>query len=110
VTARSFKSIVPRGDRLRLVVAIPRQLSAPLPAQAAVGTVSVVDGRRVLARIPLLLTRKLTPVSGLTSVARFITRPLILLVIVAAGIGGLLWRGMRRRRRMDHQRGEVEAA
>jgi D-alanyl-D-alanine carboxypeptidase (penicillin-binding protein 5/6) len=110
VTARGVQRIVPRSDRLRLVVRVPRQLSAPLPAQAVVGTVSVVDGRQVLARIPLLLTRKLTPVSGLTSAARFVTRPLTLLVIAAAVLGGLFWRGMRRRRRMDHQGGEVEAA
>ncbi len=107
---RGFARILPRTDRLRLVVKVPRQLSAPLPAQAVVGTVSVTDGRRVLDRIPLLLTRKLTPVSGLTSAARFMTQPLTLIIIVAAVLGGLFWRGTRRRRRVDHQGGEVKAA
>ena len=111
VTARGFQRILPRADRLRLVVQVPRQLRAPLPAQAVVGTVEVIAGRQVLDRIPLLLTRQLTPVSGLTSAARFVTRPLtLLIIIIAAGLGGLFWRGTRRRRRVDRQGGEVEAA
>jgi serine-type D-Ala-D-Ala carboxypeptidase (penicillin-binding protein 5/6) len=111
VAAAGFQRILPRTDRLRLVVHLPRQLRAPLPAQAVVGTVEVVDSGRVIGRIPLLLTQQLTPVSGLTSAARFITQPLTLLIIVAAALGGLFWRrGTRRRRRVDHQGGEVEAA
>ena len=110
VTGTGFEQILPRGDRLSLRIQIPKQLRPPLPAQAVVGTVEVVDGGRVLGRIPLLVTRKLTPVSSLTSAARFVTRPLTLIIIVAAVLGGLFWRGARRRRRVNHQGGEVEAA
>jgi serine-type D-Ala-D-Ala carboxypeptidase (penicillin-binding protein 5/6) len=110
IAAQGFDRILPRTDRLRLQVQVPRQLSGPMPAQAAVGTVSVIDGRRVLARVPLLLAHRLTAVSGLTIAARFVTQPLTLLVIVAAAFGGLFWRGMRRRRRIGRQGGEVEAA
>jgi D-alanyl-D-alanine carboxypeptidase (penicillin-binding protein 5/6) len=109
VAASGFARILPRSDRLRLQIQVPRQVSGPLPAQAVVGTVSVIDGRRVLARVPLVLAHRLPGVSGLTLAARFVTRPLTLLVIVAAGLGGLFWRGMRRRRRIG-QGGEVEAA
>ena len=37
------------------MVRVPRQLSAPLPAQAVVGTATVTDGGRVVDRIPLRL-------------------------------------------------------
>jgi D-alanyl-D-alanine carboxypeptidase (penicillin-binding protein 5/6) len=109
VTGAGFDRIVPRGDRLALRIRVPRQLRAPLPAQAVVGTAEVVDSGRVIGRIPLVVTRRLTPVSGLASAARFVTQPLTLLVIAAVA-GGLFWRGARRRRRVDHQGGEVEAA
>jgi D-alanyl-D-alanine carboxypeptidase (penicillin-binding protein 5/6) len=110
IAASGFDEILPRTDRLRLQVQVPRQLSGPLPAQAVVGSVSVIDGRRVLARVPLVLAHRLPAVSGLTLAARFIARPLTLLVIVAVGLGGLFWRGMRRRRRIGQRGGEVEAA
>jgi D-alanyl-D-alanine carboxypeptidase (penicillin-binding protein 5/6) len=110
VAARGFERILPRGDRLALRVQVPRQLSGPLPAQAVVGTVGVIDGPRVLARIPLVLTQRLPAVSGLTLAVRFVTRPLTLVVIVAAALGGLYWRKMRRRRRIGRQGGEVKAA
>jgi hypothetical protein len=110
IAASGFDEILPRTDRLRLQVQVPHQLSGPLPAQAVVGSVSVIDGRRVLARVPLVLAHRLPAVSGLTLAARFIARPLTLLVIVAVGLGGLFWRGMRRRRRIGQRGGEVEAA
>ena len=110
IAGRGFAMILPRGDRLRLVVRLPRRLSAPLPAQAVVGSITVIDGSRVLARVPLLSTRKLTPVSSLTSAGRFITQPLTLLVLAVMVVGGLVWRGTRRRRRVDRRRREMEAA
>ncbi len=110
VAARSVSRIVPRRDHLRLIVHLPRQLRAPLPAQAVVGRVSVVDGGQVLASVPLVSTRKLTPVSGLTSAGRFITQPLTLVLLAAVALGGLWWRGTRRRRRLNRQGREVEPA
>jgi hypothetical protein len=71
----------------------------------------VSDGNRVLVRIPLLLARRLPAVSGLAIAARFMTRPLTLLVIAAAvGACGLLVRSVRRRRRIDRRGRELEAA
>ena len=75
-----------------------------------VGTATVTDGRRVLARIPLVLAQKLPAVSGLTRATRFITRPLTLVVIAAAAGGAaLLLRNVRRRRRIGRRGRELEA-
>ncbi len=108
--AAGYTRILPRSARVRVRVQVPRQLVGPLPAQSVVGTATVTDGTRVLARIPLVLTRRLSAVSGLTRAARFVTSPLTLLVIaVAAGATGLLVRNVRRRRRIDRRGRELEA-
>jgi D-alanyl-D-alanine carboxypeptidase (penicillin-binding protein 5/6) len=110
VAARTLSRVFPRTARLRLRVDVPHQLTGPLPAQAVVGTAVVLDGRRAIARIPVLLPRRLPAVSGLAIATRFVTRPLTLLVIAAGvGAGGLLVRSARRRRRMDPG-GKLEAA
>jgi serine-type D-Ala-D-Ala carboxypeptidase (penicillin-binding protein 5/6) len=108
--AGGYSRILPRAARVRVHVAVPHQLTGPLPAQSVVGTATVTDGRRVLARIPLVLTRQLPAVSGLTRAARFVIQPVPLLVI-AAGVGGaaLLVRNVRRRRRTDRRGRELEA-
>jgi D-alanyl-D-alanine carboxypeptidase (penicillin-binding protein 5/6) len=111
VTAASgYTRILPRSAPVRVQVAVPHQLVGPLPAQSVVGTATVTDGRRVLARIPLVLTHRLPAVSGLTRAARFVTRPLTLAVIAAgAGAAALLLRNVRRRRRIGRRGRELEA-
>jgi hypothetical protein len=75
-----------------------------------VGTATVTDGKRVLARIPLVLNQRLPAVSGLTRATRFVTQPLALLVIAGvAGGAALLVRNVRRRRRVDRRGRELEA-
>jgi serine-type D-Ala-D-Ala carboxypeptidase (penicillin-binding protein 5/6) len=111
VAADTFTRVLPRRSRIRIQVQAPRQLAGPMPAQAVVGTAVVIDGGHVLTRIPLVLARRLPAVSGLTIATRFVTRPLALLVIAAAaGLAGLGLRSVRRRRRTDRRRGELEAA
>jgi D-alanyl-D-alanine carboxypeptidase (penicillin-binding protein 5/6) len=111
IAERGYQRILPRSDRLSLRVQAPHQLNGPLPAQAVVGTVSVINDGRVVDRIPLLLAHRVPAVSSLTLAARFVTRPVTLLVIFAvAGGGALFWRGTRRKRRVDRQRREVETA
>jgi serine-type D-Ala-D-Ala carboxypeptidase (penicillin-binding protein 5/6) len=108
--ASGYSRILPRSAHVRVKVAVPHQLIGPLPAQAVVGTATVTDGRRVLARIPLVLTQRLPAVSGLTRVTRFVTRPLALAVIaVAAASAALLLRNVRRRRRIGRRGRELEA-
>jgi D-alanyl-D-alanine carboxypeptidase (penicillin-binding protein 5/6) len=110
--ATGYSRILPRSARVRVTVAVPRRLTGPMPAESVVGTATVTDGRRVLARIPLVLTQRLPAVSGLTRATRFVTQPLALLVIIGGVAGGaaLLVRNVRRRRRIDRRGRELEAA
>jgi D-alanyl-D-alanine carboxypeptidase (penicillin-binding protein 5/6) len=109
--AAGYSRILPRSAHVRVTVAVPHQLSGPMPAQSVVGTATVTDGKRVLARIPLVLNQRLPAVSGLTRATRFFTQPLALLVIAGvAGGAALLVRKVRRRRRIDRRGRELEAA
>jgi serine-type D-Ala-D-Ala carboxypeptidase (penicillin-binding protein 5/6) len=111
VAAGSFTTVLARSSRVRVSVAAPRQLTGPLPAQSVIGTATVMDGQRVLTRIPLVLEHQLPAVSGLSIVTRFVTRPAALLVIVAAvGLAGWRLRTVRRRRRIDRPDPKLEAA
>jgi D-alanyl-D-alanine carboxypeptidase (penicillin-binding protein 5/6) len=108
--AAGYSRILPRSARVRVSTSVPHQLIGPLPAQSVVGTATVTDGRRVLARIPLVLTQRLAAVSGLTRATRFVTRPLTLAVIFGvAGGAALLLRNVRRRRRTGRRGRELEA-
>ncbi|HEX3978559.1 MAG TPA: D-alanyl-D-alanine carboxypeptidase family protein [Solirubrobacteraceae bacterium] len=108
--AAGYTRILPRSAPVRVDISVAHQLVGPVPAQSVVGTATVTDGRRVLARIPLVLTRRVPALSGLTRAARFITRPLALAVLVAAAGGAaLLLRNVRRRRRIGRRGRELEA-
>jgi D-alanyl-D-alanine carboxypeptidase (penicillin-binding protein 5/6) len=108
--AAGYRRILPRSAPVRVRVQVPHQLVGPLPAQAVIGAATVTDGRRVLARIPLVLTRRVPALSGLTRAARFVTRPLALVVIAAAAAAAvLLLRNVRRRRRIGRRGRELEA-
>ena len=109
-SASGYSRILPRSAHVRVRVAVPRRLTGPIPAQSVVGTATVTDGRRVLARIPLVLDQRLPAVSGLTRATRFVTQPLTLLVIAGVAVGAaLLVRNVRRRRRTDRRGRELEA-
>ncbi len=90
VAASTYTRVLPRDARVRVEVRAPRQVTGPLPARAVLGTATVIDGTRTIARVPLVLTRALPKVSGLTIAARFITRPPALAfvgVLLALGLG-----------------------
>jgi predicted PurR-regulated permease PerM len=70
--------------------------------------VVLADGRPI-ARVPLLLARALPAVSGLTIAARFISKPLMLLII-AGVLAALLALVVARRRRSRATGGDLEAA
>jgi D-alanyl-D-alanine carboxypeptidase (penicillin-binding protein 5/6) len=78
-----FTRVVAVGTRVTTKAVLPRQLTGPLKRDAVVGSVLVRAGRRTLARIPLLLDHRLAAVSSLTIAARFITRPITLLIALA---------------------------
>ena len=102
--ARSFTRVLPRSGDVRIRVQVPRQLVGPLSAGSVVGTAFVAQGGRTLARVPVILERRLPAVSSLTLAARFVTQPWMLVVIVLALltlIAGLV--GARRRDRRSRR-------
>ncbi len=108
--AAGYSHILPRSAQVRVAVSVPHRLIGPLPAQSVVGTATVTVGKRVVARIPLVLTHRVPAVSGLTRAARFVTRPLALVVIAAAAAAAALFvRNVRRRRRIGRRGRELEA-
>jgi serine-type D-Ala-D-Ala carboxypeptidase (penicillin-binding protein 5/6) len=58
IAASTYTHVFLRSARVRLRVNAPAQLTGPLPRHAVVGSVLVVAGRLVVARIPLLLSRR----------------------------------------------------
>ncbi len=82
VAAATFSHVFPRGTHLHLRVSAPHQVTGPLRRQAIVGSVAVVAGRKVVARVPLVLARAV-PAPRPAAVGRdFITRPFTLVSVV----------------------------
>jgi serine-type D-Ala-D-Ala carboxypeptidase (penicillin-binding protein 5/6) len=108
--SRGFTRILARSAQVRIRAQVPRQLVGPLPGQSIVGTAVVLADGRPLARIPLVLGRALPRVSGLTIAARFITKPLMLVVIAGALALTMTAVGLARRRRRQRPGGKLEAA
>jgi D-alanyl-D-alanine carboxypeptidase (penicillin-binding protein 5/6) len=101
IAARNFSWVVPRGGGLRVTLNVPHDLSGPLKRHARVGTATVLDGARPVGHVGLLLERALPGLSPLTAAARFVTRPitLVVLIVVLAAVAALTVRGRRLRRR-----------
>jgi serine-type D-Ala-D-Ala carboxypeptidase (penicillin-binding protein 5/6) len=100
----TFARVLAHSSRLSFKRELPGQLVGPLPADAVVGQLLVLDGSRVLARIPLLLAKTLPAVSELAIATRFITRPSRLIPAVAAlllaiAAAVMLWRARAAKRR-----------
>ncbi len=102
IAASSVIRIVPRSPGLTWQVNVPKQLAGPLPRHAVVGELTILQGRKVVARVRLLLAQKLPAVSPLTKAARFLTRPFTLVVLVVLLLAGLgmagAWRARARER------------
>jgi D-alanyl-D-alanine carboxypeptidase (penicillin-binding protein 5/6) len=102
IAPRTFTRVLPRSAPVRVRVDVPHQLAGPLAKAAVVGTVVVMDGRRQVAREPLLLAQALPAVSAFTLAGRFMTRPstvLLLLVLASVAIAVTVWRVSGRHRR-----------
>jgi D-alanyl-D-alanine carboxypeptidase (penicillin-binding protein 5/6) len=59
LAASTYAHVFGRHTRIRLRVKAPAELAGPLRRHAVVGFIKVIAGRRVVARIPLLLARRL---------------------------------------------------
>ena len=96
VAASSYTRVFPRSARVRLRVSAPASLTGPLPRHAVVGSVQVLEGRRVIKRIPLLLAAELPKVKVSTAVGSVVLLSVTLsglLVAVGAAIGlTMFWR------------------
>ncbi len=110
VAATGFVRVVGRRDRVQVRVQAPHELTGPLPSDARLGTAVVLANGRPIARIPLLLARAVPAVSSITIAARFITKPMMLLLIAVLGIAPALALGARRRRRTRASKGGLKAA
>jgi D-alanyl-D-alanine carboxypeptidase (penicillin-binding protein 5/6) len=98
IAGRSIVRVLPRGTSVTTQVSVPRELKGPIARHAVVGSLLVLAEGRPIARVPLLLARRLAAVSALTRAAHFIVRPstLVLLFVVLGGVAVL---GARRRAR-----------
>jgi D-alanyl-D-alanine carboxypeptidase (penicillin-binding protein 5/6) len=96
IAASTFTGVFPRSARVRLRVRAPARLTGPLPRHAVVGSVVVLEGRRVVQRIPLLLAAALPKVKVSTAVGSVVLLSVTLsglLVAVGAAIGlTMFWR------------------
>jgi D-alanyl-D-alanine carboxypeptidase (penicillin-binding protein 5/6) len=92
IAATSVTDVVSRHSHIRLRLELPRQLKGPLGRHAVVGRLVVLEDGRPIARVPLLLAHSLPAVSPITLAARFLTRPitLVLLVALLAAFFGLI--------------------
>jgi serine-type D-Ala-D-Ala carboxypeptidase (penicillin-binding protein 5/6) len=100
VAAREFSWAVPRGARLRVEVSVPHDLSGPLRRHTRVGTATVLEGTRPVGRVGLVLDRAVPGLGTFAAAARFLTRPitLVVLIVILAAMAGLTVRGRGRRR------------
>ena len=81
-----------------------------MPQGARLGSATVLVDGRPLATVPLVLAQAVPAVSSLTLAARFITKPLMLVLIVGLGFVAALAFAVRRRRRVRASKGGLETA
>jgi serine-type D-Ala-D-Ala carboxypeptidase (penicillin-binding protein 5/6) len=110
VAASGVTDVIARTAHVRIRADAPHELSGPMPQGARLGSATVfVDGRPV-ATVPLVLAQAVPAVGSLTLAARFITKPLMLVVIAGLGFAAALAFARRRRRRARASKGGLEAA
>jgi hypothetical protein len=82
VAAATFTHVFRRATRVRLRVRAPGEVTGPLRRDAVVGSVAVVAGGRVVARVPLVLASAVPAPRTTTAGLDFITRPFTLVSVV----------------------------
>ncbi len=81
LAARGYRAVFRRGLHVRLLVGRLRKLRGPMAKGTVVGQLRVLIGGRGVARIPLVVARRLPAVSALTKLGHFLKQPFTLLVI-----------------------------
>jgi serine-type D-Ala-D-Ala carboxypeptidase (penicillin-binding protein 5/6) len=96
VAASTYTHVFPRAAKVRLRVTAPAQLTGPLAKDAQVGSVAVVEGGRVVTRIPLLLAAAVPQIRKPPSMSSVVVVSVTLfglLVAAGAAIGlTMFWR------------------
>jgi serine-type D-Ala-D-Ala carboxypeptidase (penicillin-binding protein 5/6) len=108
IAGATFTRVLARRQRVRVALRMPAQLAGPLPRHARVGSAVVLADGRPIAQVPLRLASALPAVSGLTVAARFITKPLMLVII--AGVLAALVALVAAYRRRTHDSGDDSEA
>jgi D-alanyl-D-alanine carboxypeptidase (penicillin-binding protein 5/6) len=100
IAARTVSWAIPRGGQLRVALKLPHQLNGPLKRRARVGSATVLEGARAVERVELVVARAVPGLSPFIVVARFVTRPytLVVLIVVLGAVAGLTVRQRSRRR------------
>lgn len=110
VAASGVTDVVARAARIRIRVDAPHEVSGPMPQGARLGSATVLVGGRPVATVALVLAQGVPAVDSLTLAARFITKPLMLLLIVGLCFAAALVFALRRRRRARASKGGFQAA
>jgi hypothetical protein len=96
VATETYTNVFPRSAKLRLRVRAPAQLKGPLPRGTVVGSVQVLEGHRVVRRIPLRLAGAVPEVKVSTAMGSVVLLSVTLfglVVAVGAAIGlTMFWR------------------
>lgn len=111
VAERSVRLVLARDARVRLAVAVPRELAGPLPARHVVGSVTVRANGRAVARVPLIVRVAVPKVGVLAQLGHALAGPgsLVAIAVLLAGAGALLVRARGARRR-ERRRADMETA
>ena len=100
IAAKAVSWVIPKSADLKVRTTLSRNLNGPLKRHSRVGTATVLEGDKTVARVPLLVARAIPGLPWLTKTGRFITKPytlvgLIALLAMAAALM-VVWRSRRR--------------
>ncbi|MGI8946020.1 MAG: D-alanyl-D-alanine carboxypeptidase family protein [Thermoleophilaceae bacterium] len=110
VPARDLRVVARRGVRVVRRVDAPDELAGELPAGARVGRVTVVRGKRTVARVPLVTAAEVPGAGALRIVVADLGLPLTLLLLAVIVSVGVLAAGRLQSRRRARDRAQERRA
>jgi D-alanyl-D-alanine carboxypeptidase (penicillin-binding protein 5/6) len=110
VAGATVRRVLRAGRRLTVTVGgLPEEVDGPLPRGSRLGTATVREGRRVIARVPVVTARPVAEAGLGTRLDDLVRRPatviaLCLLLACSLPLVGLRRRAIRRRRELEAER------
>jgi D-alanyl-D-alanine carboxypeptidase (penicillin-binding protein 5/6) len=104
LAAAGVTQVLARELTINRRVELRRPLQGPLRKGARVGRLVLSAGGSTLAAVPLVLAQRIPAVGGLTEAARFLSRPITLVAMVAVLLGLGVYLGRRERTRSGRRR------